>query len=1095
MKRYILTIVILISFMPVHAQLGGINDPIREVFPTTPNASEMTQYGKIAIGEFTGTMQHSIPLYEINYKGINIPITLNYSSNGVNIDKFESSVGIDWNLNSGGVITRTLMDAPDEKAIFTHFPEPPYYFGSSGYNEILGYVNCNSCNLQPDIFNFNIMGYSGRFYIKNEGVNNIKVFLVDPSPVKIEILTGIIKHTNYNDNEYDIKITLPNGIKCFFGGEDAFDTVGSMTITGSNHTPLTVMEKNAFYLSRLEAIDGSFITFKYNNSNYKRETGISQSIKIKGIKQPQGIQYIGAEENIDNCFTPSIFQSRGKEIYISEIEWNQNKIEFSYNQKLLTQIQIKSNENNIEEYLFNYQEKEADSLYQTECSFCDYDLISKRNFLTEITKVNYNEPTQNEIVLFEYYNPEQLPQRLSYSRDYWGYFNGKPNQFLVPDDISNFNQNGYFSDGSLAFNYSQIQELFSTVGGDRNTDPDYAVYGLLKKIIYPTKGWTEIEYDANSYYGEIIIPGEKELVQLGVSKTDITHVPVTDSRFITLPSDQAIKLIGSVTAIEPPYCEQEDTGHSTGTLIIKDVADNSIVFTHTFYPNDPPQYFSGQANHTYNFTLSVNWPCTSSTVTFFYEATAPTSTHQNIPYGGMRVKRIKNKDFDNNLLTQEEYLYGDLDCLECSESQFETLKPAISFYEFDTIDADLESYYLATLGSSTLNSLYFSNNTSIAYPVVSKRFIDSSGRNSGLIIHRYSVVFDNFPVIQEGDWIAGTSYTNGFGNGNLLKEEFYNYDASNNVYVLIKDKEHSYRNDNTFNHNIEGHNISLMKTVHITHGSDLPDEFLEHYNVNKYFTQSKRLYLDYTIEKEYTPNGIMETRTDYYYQGVNKLLKSKESTTGSDGSLLEITYSYPEDLLMFKPKAQELAAANRIADPLIVQQKVDGIVTMLKETEYGEFNVGNPQGSLILPKFIYTAKGDVDKEKVLTYDQYDDKGNLLQYTLANGTPVSIIWGYEGQYPIAKVEGKTYSSISSLANTLINLSNSGNLTANSFEALRNTDGAMVTGYIYKPLVGVTQIIHPNGQTASYEYDGAGRLQQVKDQDGKILKEVEYHYQPQ
>jgi hypothetical protein len=43
-------------------------------------------------------------------------------------------------------------------------------------------------------------------------------------------------------------------------------------------------------------------------------------------------------------------------------------------------------------------------------------------------------------------------------------------------------------------------------------------------------------------------------------------------------------------------------------------------------------------------------------------------------------------------------------------------------------------------------------------------------------------------------------------------------------------------------------------------------------------------------------------------------------------------------------------------------------------------------------------------ENKIKYDQYDAKGNLLQYTTKDGIPVSIIWGYNQTLPIAKVEG-------------------------------------------------------------------------------------------
>lgn len=45
----------------------------------------------------------------------------------------------------------------------------------------------------------------------------------------------------------------------------------------------------------------------------------------------------------------------------------------------------------------------------------------------------------------------------------------------------------------------------------------------------------------------------------------------------------------------------------------------------------------------------------------------------------------------------------------------------------------------------------------------------------------------------------------------------------------------------------------------------------------------------------------------------------------------------------------------------------------------------------------------------LTYDLYDNKGKLLQYS-EKGKPVTIIWGYDQTQPIAKIEGATYNQI-------------------------------------------------------------------------------------
>ncbi|MFO8165327.1 MAG: hypothetical protein R6T98_12465 [Desulfatiglandales bacterium] len=45
--------------------------------------------------------------------GLTLPITLNYSSNGLKVDKIASWVGFDWSLSAGGIITRNVAGVPD----------------------------------------------------------------------------------------------------------------------------------------------------------------------------------------------------------------------------------------------------------------------------------------------------------------------------------------------------------------------------------------------------------------------------------------------------------------------------------------------------------------------------------------------------------------------------------------------------------------------------------------------------------------------------------------------------------------------------------------------------------------------------------------------------------------------------------------------------------------------------------------------------------------------------------------------------------------------------------------------------------------------
>ena len=138
--------------------------------------------------------------------------------------------------------------------------------------------------------------------------------------------------------------------------------------------------------------------------------------------------------------------------------------------------------------------------------------------------------------------------------------------------------------------------------------------------------------------------------------------------------------------------------------------------------------------------------------------------------------------------------------------------------------------------------------------------------------------------------------------------------------------------------------------------------------------------------------------------------------------------------------------------------------------------------------------------------KYYDNGNVKEVSKKDGTSIFYIWGYNGQYPLVKLdnfsESNIITAIQNNINAVVNASNSdvNTSTENSLRTalttLRNSvPNAMMTSYTYDPLIGVTSITDPRGYTVYYEYDDFNRLKQVKDADGKIISENEYHYKGQ
>ncbi len=118
------------------------------------------------------------------------------------------------------------------------------------------------------------------------------------------------------------------------------------------------------------------------------------------------------------------------------------------------------------------------------------------------------------------------------------------------------------------------------------------------------------------------------------------------------------------------------------------------------------------------------------------------------------------------------------------------------------------------------------------------------------------------------------------------------------------------------------------------------------------------------------------------------------------------------------------------------------------------FGVGG--GKPFVPHSTYSDR--------VIYNNYVNN-NLTRYT-ADGLVTDIVW--TGVFPTS-------------------------ITKNS-----NASGgapALTTTYVYDPLFGVLSQTEPNGLTTTYKYDGLGRLQNIKNNKGQIVKSYQYNYRPQ
>ena len=114
----------LIFVTTLHAQTVDLQFASQEtkLIGPSPEAAAMTRYADTPVSYCLGIAQGSLPLYEIKSRSLALPISLSYDASGVRVDAVSGPVGLNWTLEAGGVITRTVAGIPDDAPVYFEHP-------------------------------------------------------------------------------------------------------------------------------------------------------------------------------------------------------------------------------------------------------------------------------------------------------------------------------------------------------------------------------------------------------------------------------------------------------------------------------------------------------------------------------------------------------------------------------------------------------------------------------------------------------------------------------------------------------------------------------------------------------------------------------------------------------------------------------------------------------------------------------------------------------------------------------------------------------------------------------------------------------------
>lgn len=461
--------------------------------PNAPNTAALGKFGDYEVSLFTGLPSISIPLYTIKTRAFEVPIVLQYHASGNKITDYPSWVGLGWALEVAGSIRRSVVGQPDE--------------GPDGFlmNNQLDMMNIDKNtqagmdylnNLasavkdgESDIYSYSFPGSSGKFFF--EGNSNKTVVSMPRSPDRINRIWSSASPTALSFSIDDAK-----------GAHFEFSAANTETSTDYTN-PSPHAEINAWMLDRMVSPNrDDTISFSYTSQSYPvAEDDIDKWTveDLVGIRDPDSRNYYSP--SYASLVTSQNYSVSALEKANSQILFKNGKVDFELSSSVREDFGALSGHtpkplNRIIISNFNY----ATATYEVQKKiqfFYSYfisgsDAFTKRLRLDSIQFQDKN-GIPVETYKFQYENSINFPRRNSKSRDYWGYYNAKSNTSLIPNTTIPDYQASESAGGAISVT------IGSTTIGGRDPDPAYMQMGVLKRIVYPTKGYTDFEYETNQY--------------------------------------------------------------------------------------------------------------------------------------------------------------------------------------------------------------------------------------------------------------------------------------------------------------------------------------------------------------------------------------------------------------------------------------------------------------------------------------------------------------------------------------------------------------------------------------------------------------------
>lgn len=1031
------------------------------------------------VNQFSGKLGFSIPLYGYSSpsSSLKFSASVDYTSGGININEDPGCVGTGWKLNAGGSIHREIKGLPDDLyrttpsganvSGFCYTPAMNSVPCGAQYRSVGRYTNPDSKigqDSEPDDFYFSFAGLSGSFNIPRGGLytNGPKVITKPQSNLNFSFLIGNNPWPIKSDIR-EIDITDDNGVEYTF---TALGTTGKMTTrTVADASPNYHYE----YDYQFEDYITDWLLTKVKDKNSGEEINLTYEDYYVKTKFPVVVtRYYSDNNPIGPAYVtpPDVYADDrhteywGKAARIKTATLpNGDNITFQYddnlrcdmvNDKALMYVRVNNNGTNEIVYRFDYVYYSGlNEISYAGCTSASEDIsLTKWLFLKSVKKIAPIANTAATIADFQYIlasdkisaTDNKLPVRKTfntlnrsglYNHDLWGFYRGEP---------------------------TQCSTCYCPIGCSNIPVTGYNEIGSLKKIIYPSGGTCEIEYENNK-----IKKNGADQLSYGIRIKKLTRTDGISTANNIITEYNYVLEDGSSSGFAmdlPPMYYENQMQYSSSTKIFSVSSTMGVV---------PPVYINGSpvgyarveeitslGKVVSDFTGFSDYPPVSPNFQY------PFAIKQHIAdwaYG--LLKKLTVKDNNGNIVKTTENTFSVAINL-LSNSEYNSMRTAYKK------ESDQMVFGLSTDPISCQQSDAYWLFTYDSYAPITGRSELTSAitkdylKDGSVLVNRMDNEYDPYSF-----YLRKTISYNSM-NEKFEKIIFYpeDYSTSSSTYKLVQK-------------NIKSLPVASITVLTKTDGSKFitgleKTEFqqMADYSVRPYkiwATKSKSIIAISPAKTTFTPEE------DYGDATLKSLTTLSYDKFDNGGKVLQSTAKQMvQSVIWDKDQKVIVAKANAASD--------DIAFTSFETSDNGNWSYyGNGFYDISAPagKKVYELKGGYQ---------------LISKTGLNPAKTYVVsyWSNSGAYAINAVTtpivtGTTINGWTYFKHTVSGASTVNVVGTGFIDELRiHPENARMTSITYEPLIGMTSQSGVEGQMMKFTYDAYGRLLNTKDEFGNISK---------